>query len=61
MVHLNQWCEQETHLVPTLSEQVSSSGPPPITKSFPAQLATAGELTACFIGATSVQRLEKES
>ncbi|TNN67776.1 hypothetical protein EYF80_021930 [Liparis tanakae] len=45
----------------TLSEQLSSSGPPPMTKSLPAQLATAGELTASFMGATSVQRLEKES
>jgi hypothetical protein len=32
-----------------------------MTKSFPAQLATAGELTASFMEATSVQRLEKES
>lgn len=45
----------------TLLEQLFSSGSPPMTKSFPAQLVTAGEQTASFKGATSVQRLEKES
>lgn len=48
-------------LLLTLLEQVFSLGCPPITKSFPAQLVTAGEHTASFIGVTSVQRLEKES